>query len=55
MNPCRRRLNAAMAFALVGLRTPGVSIAESDVVSKSWPRYWEFLARLHAAGSSAPR
>lgn len=45
----------AMAFALVGLRTPGVSIAESDVVSKSWPRYWEFLARLHAAGSSAPR
>lgn len=31
----------AMAFALVGLTTPGVEIADPEVVSKSWPGYFE--------------
>jgi 3-phosphoshikimate 1-carboxyvinyltransferase len=33
----------AMAFALIGLRVPGLSIADPDVVSKSWPGYWTML------------
>jgi 3-phosphoshikimate 1-carboxyvinyltransferase len=33
----------AMALALVGLRVPGVSIADPDVVAKSWPGYWAML------------
>lgn len=31
----------AMALALVGLSTPGVSIEDPEVVSKSWPGYFE--------------
>jgi len=31
----------AMALALVGLTTPGVEIADPDVVSKSWPGYFD--------------
>lgn len=31
----------AMALALVGLTTPGVSIDDPQVVSKSWPGYFE--------------
>jgi 3-phosphoshikimate 1-carboxyvinyltransferase len=33
----------AMAFALAGLLVPGLSVADPDVVSKSWPRYWSML------------
>ncbi len=33
----------AMSLALVGLMVPGVSIADPDVVSKSWPGYWAML------------
>lgn len=33
----------AMAFALIGLRVPGMRIADPDVVSKSWPGYWTML------------
>lgn len=40
----------AMSFALVGLRRPGVSIAAPGVVAKSYPRFWEDLARLLEAG-----
>jgi len=35
----------AMSFALRGLRRPGVSIAEPDVVGKSFPGFWRELAR----------
>ncbi len=38
----------AMSFALVGLRRPGVRIAESGVVSKSYPAFWEDLERCLA-------
>jgi 3-phosphoshikimate 1-carboxyvinyltransferase len=36
----------AMAFGLIGLRVPGVEIDDPDVVSKSWPGYWEMLEGL---------
>jgi 3-phosphoshikimate 1-carboxyvinyltransferase len=33
----------AMSFALLGLRRPGVSIADPRVVAKSYPDFWEDL------------
>lgn len=36
----------AMAFALVGLRLPGVRVRDPGVVAKSFPGYWEFLRGL---------
>lgn len=33
----------AMSCALVGLRRPGVSIADPGVVAKSYPRFWDDL------------
>lgn len=36
----------AMAFGLIGLRVPGVAVDDPDVVSKSWPGYWEMLEDL---------
>lgn len=36
----------AMAFGLIGLGVPGVEIDDPDVVSKSWPGYWEMLGGL---------
>ena len=36
----------AMALALVGLNVDGVEITEPEVVSKSWPAYWEMFDAL---------
>jgi len=36
----------AMAFALAGLRLPGVRIRDPQCVSKSWPRYFEVFSAL---------
>jgi 3-phosphoshikimate 1-carboxyvinyltransferase len=36
----------AMAFALAGLRQPGVAIRDPGCVSKTWPDYFEMLAGL---------
>jgi 3-phosphoshikimate 1-carboxyvinyltransferase len=36
----------AMAFGLLGLVVPGLDIGDPDVVTKSWPGYWEMLASL---------
>ncbi len=36
----------AMSLALVGLRRPGVSIAEPGVVAKSYPEFWRDLEAL---------
>ena len=38
----------AMAFGLLGLVVDGVEIADPDVVSKSWPGYWETLDAIPA-------
>jgi len=36
----------AMAFALAGLRVPGVRIRDPGCVAKSWPSYFDALGRL---------
>jgi 3-phosphoshikimate 1-carboxyvinyltransferase len=38
----------AMAFSLLGLRTPGIAVADPGCVAKTYPSYWEHLATLHA-------
>ena len=43
----------AMAMTLVGLRRPGTTIGTPAVVAKSWPGFWESMARLApGAGTS---
>ncbi|MBL0928092.1 MAG: 3-phosphoshikimate 1-carboxyvinyltransferase [Phycisphaerales bacterium] len=37
----------AMALALIGLRRPGVSIADPGCVAKTYPTYWKDFARLY--------
>ncbi len=41
----------AMAFAIAGLRVPGVVIADPGCVSKSFPGFWELFDRL-ASGAT---
>jgi 3-phosphoshikimate 1-carboxyvinyltransferase len=36
----------AMAFALIGLRVPGIAIADPDCVTKTYPGFWHALANL---------
>ena len=36
----------AMAFGVAGLKLPGVIIDQANVVSKSWPQFWEMLEAL---------
>lgn len=36
----------AMAFGVTGLKLPGVIINQANVVSKSWPQFWEMLEAL---------
>jgi 3-phosphoshikimate 1-carboxyvinyltransferase len=36
----------AMSFALAGLKTPGVSIADPECVAKSFPDFWEYFESL---------
>lgn len=40
----------AMALSLVGLRRPGVSIADPVCVDKTFPTYWREFAGLYPAG-----
>jgi len=57
VNPSRERLNGAvlathhdhrlaMAFGVVGTVVAGIDVADPDVVSKSWPGYWQMLDEL---------
>lgn len=39
----------AMSFALLGLRIPGIEIRDPQVVSKSWPRYWNAMSPFFSA------
>jgi 3-phosphoshikimate 1-carboxyvinyltransferase len=36
----------AMAFALVGLGSSGIIVEDPDVVSKSWPDFWNMIEGL---------
>jgi 3-phosphoshikimate 1-carboxyvinyltransferase len=38
----------AMAFAVVGLAVDGVSIDDPSCVAKSWPGFWDELAKLES-------
>ena len=38
----------AMAFGLLGLVVDGIEVVDPDVVSKSWPMYWDVLAAIPA-------
>jgi 3-phosphoshikimate 1-carboxyvinyltransferase len=40
----------AMAFAIAGLRIPGLEIAEPGVVAKTWPGFWDMLSELIGTG-----
>jgi 3-phosphoshikimate 1-carboxyvinyltransferase len=36
----------AMALACAGTVVPGVSIADPQVVNKTWPEFWDVLAQM---------
>ncbi|OWY61963.1 hypothetical protein B7486_60965 [cyanobacterium TDX16] len=38
----------AMAFALIGLKVPGIEIADPSCVAKTFPGYWDVLDGLRA-------
>jgi 3-phosphoshikimate 1-carboxyvinyltransferase len=40
----------AMSFALLGLRAPGIEIADPACVSKTFPGFWQALERLGTTG-----
>ncbi|MBT5583269.1 MAG: 3-phosphoshikimate 1-carboxyvinyltransferase [Phycisphaerae bacterium] len=42
----------AMALAILGLRRGGIAIASPECVAKSYPGFWENLARLYAEPAS---
>jgi 3-phosphoshikimate 1-carboxyvinyltransferase len=39
----------AMSFALAGLKVSGIRISHPEVVSKSFPNFWEYWDRLYPA------
>ena len=45
----------AMSFALLGLRVPGIVIADPECTSKTYPNYFEDLNRLCASGGRSSR
>jgi 3-phosphoshikimate 1-carboxyvinyltransferase len=40
----------AMSFALLGLRVPGITIADPGCVAKTFPGYWDALDTLRSPG-----
>jgi 3-phosphoshikimate 1-carboxyvinyltransferase len=42
----------AMSFALLGLRSPGITIADPDCVAKTFPGYWSVLDSLGHGGNA---
>lgn len=43
----------AMSFSVAGLALPGVVIEDPEVVSKSFPEFWDFFAKLLPATSAS--
>jgi 3-phosphoshikimate 1-carboxyvinyltransferase len=43
----------AMSFALLGLRVPGIEIADPGCVSKTFPGFWDALDALRVSGLPA--
>ena len=44
----------AMSFAIAGLRIPGVTILDPGCVAKTYPGFWDDLARLRVAPTVPP-
>ncbi|MCW5590357.1 MAG: 3-phosphoshikimate 1-carboxyvinyltransferase [Legionellales bacterium] len=44
----------AMAFALIGLKIPGIAIEEAECVAKTCPNYFAMLERLHLMQEKIP-
>jgi 3-phosphoshikimate 1-carboxyvinyltransferase len=44
----------AMSFALLGLRSPGITIAAPGCVAKTFPGYWDELDALRSPGGPVP-
>ncbi len=42
-----------MSFALLGLRAPGIAIADPGCVAKTFPGYWDTLDGLRAGAVPA--
>jgi len=40
----------AMSFAVAGLKAPGTAIRDPDCVAKSFPKFWDYFAKLQARG-----
>ncbi len=40
----------AMSFALLGLKAPGIEIADPGCVAKTFPTFWEVLGELGTSG-----
>jgi 3-phosphoshikimate 1-carboxyvinyltransferase len=45
----------AMAFALLGLRVPGIRIVDPQCVAKTFPGYWAMLDGLRSGGAGPSR
>jgi 3-phosphoshikimate 1-carboxyvinyltransferase len=45
----------AMSFALLGLRVPGIRIADPGCVAKTFPGYWAMLDELRRSSGAATR
>jgi 3-phosphoshikimate 1-carboxyvinyltransferase len=43
----------AMSFALLGLRAPGIAIADPGCVAKTFPTFWDVLGTLGTGGNVA--
>jgi 3-phosphoshikimate 1-carboxyvinyltransferase len=43
----------AMSFALLGLRAPGIAVADPGCVSKTFPTFWDVLGTLGSGGNVA--
>jgi 3-phosphoshikimate 1-carboxyvinyltransferase len=42
-----------MAFGVLGTAVAGIEVEDPLVVSKSWPGYWEALARILGAPATS--
>jgi 3-phosphoshikimate 1-carboxyvinyltransferase len=42
----------AMSLALIGLVTPGITVAHPEVVNKTWPAFWNVLSGLESRQNS---
>ena len=42
-----------MSFALLGLRAPGIEIADPGCVAKTFPGFWEAFEAMRDSGAGA--